>query len=171
MQHEPGAPEDLAEKRRQRRGHLAELGEDQHLLLLGRDHLGDLAQPRPLAAVGLRPGAVAQPLRRMVADLLEAHQGRQHEALARDALRVFELLGQFLHRLLVERGLLAAELAEGLDLGLVGQVGDDRLVGLQAPQDVRPHQLAQGAVGVVRLVGQAFRIGGELPWPSRAGRD
>ena len=85
VQDEPGATEDLAEKRRQRRGDLAELGEHQHLLLLGRDDLGDLAQPRQLAAVGLRPATIAEPLRRMIADLLEAHQGREHEAPALDA--------------------------------------------------------------------------------------
>ena len=109
-----------------------------------------LAQPRPLAAVVLGPGAVAEPLRRVVADLLEAHEKREHHASALDAFGVLELLGQLLDRLLVERGLLAAELAVRLDLGLVGQVGDDGLVGLQAPQDVRPHQVAQRAVGVVR---------------------
>ena len=67
-----------------------------------------------------------------------------------------KLLGQFLHRLLVERCLLAAELAEGLHLGLVGQVRNDRLVGLQPPQNVRPHQLAERAVRVVGPLRQTF---------------
>ena len=71
-------------------------------------------------------------------------------------VRVFEPLGQLFDGLLVERGLFAAELAEGLDLGLVGQIGDDRLVGLQTPQDVGPHQLAQRPVRVVRLARPGF---------------
>ena len=123
----------------------------------------ELAQARPLAAVVLGPGAVAQPLRRVVADLLEAHEEGEHQPLALDALGVLELLGQLLDGLLVERGLLAAELAEGLDLGLVGQIGDDGLVGLEAPQDVGPHQVAQRAVGVVRLVREALGVARELP--------
>ena len=109
VQDEAGPAENRAEERRQRRRRLAELGEDQHLLLPRGDHLGDLAQPGQLAAVLLGPGAVAQPLRGMVADLLEAHQNREHDAPALDALGVFELLGEILDRLLVERGLLAAQ--------------------------------------------------------------
>ena len=90
VQHQPGAAEDPAEECGQRRGHLAELGEHQHLLLPRGDHLGDLAQARQLAAVRLGPGAVAQPLRRMVADLLEPHQHRQHDALALDAVGLLQ---------------------------------------------------------------------------------
>ena len=156
VQDEAGPAEHGAEERRQRRGHLPELGEDEHLLLPGGDHLGDLAQPRELAAVLLGPGAVAEPLRGMVADLLEPHQEGEHDAPALDAVGVVELVGEVVHRLLVERRLLAAQRAERLHLGLVGQVGDDALVGLQAPQNVGAHQLAQRAVGIVRPVGEAF---------------
>ena len=62
-----------------------------------------------------------------------------------------ELGRQLVDRLLVERRLLARQVAERLHLGLVRQIGDDGLVGLQPPQDVRPHQLAQRRVRVVRL--------------------
>ena len=58
---------------REGRDDLAELGEDQHLLLAGGDDFGDIAQARPLAAVLLAPRAVAQPLRWMIAYLLESH--------------------------------------------------------------------------------------------------
>ena len=51
VQHQAFAPEDIAQKSRQRRGDLPELGEDQHLFLLGGDGLGDFGQPRELAAV------------------------------------------------------------------------------------------------------------------------
>ena len=71
----------------------------------------------------------------------------------------FELRGQLLDRLRVERGLLAAERAERFELGLVRQVRDHRLVGLQSPQNVWPHQFAQRAVGIVRPLRQAL---GEL---------
>ena len=37
-----------------------------------------------------------------------------------------------------------------------------RLVGLEAPQDVRPHQVAQRAVRVVRLVREALGVAREL---------
>ncbi len=73
-----------------------------------------------------------------------------------DAVGVFELVGEIVHRLLVKRRLLAAQGTEGLHLGLVRQVGDDALVGLHAPQDVGAHQVAQRSVGIVRPVGKAL---------------
>src|SRR5208283_6225526 len=81
-----------------------------------------------------------------------------------------ESLRQFLHGLLVKRCLRAAELAERLDLGLVGQIGNDRLVGLQTPQNIRPHQLTQRAVWIVGPVRKAlnkireFLGRAEQPW-------
>ena len=75
---------------------------------------------------------------------------------------VLQALFQVLHRLFVERRLLAAEAAIRLQLGLVGQVGDDRLVGLHAAQDVGPHQLAQWAVRIVLAVGKLLGVAREL---------
>ena len=43
-----------------------------------------------------RPAAVAQPLRRMVADLLEAHQEGQHDAPAADAVGIIQRARQLL---------------------------------------------------------------------------
>ena len=123
---------------------------------------GDLAQAGELAAVRFGPGAVAEPLRGMVADLLQAHQEGEHQAPPLHAVDLLELVGQVLHRLLVERRLLAAQGAEGLHLGLVGQVGDDALVGLEAAQDVGTHQIAQRRVRVLRPVGEALDEGREL---------
>ena len=71
-------------------------------------------------------------------------------------------VSQFLHRLLVEGGLLAAELAKRLHFGLVRQIRDHGLIGLQPPQNVGPHQLAQRAIGIVRPVGKALDEVGEL---------
>ena len=79
-----------------------------------------------------------------------------------DALGVFELADKIVDRLLVERGLLAAQQAERLHFGLVRQVRDDALVGLHAPQDVGAHQLAQRAVGIVRPLGELLDEAGEL---------
>ena len=76
VEDQAGAPKHRPKESRQRSGHLPELGEDEYLLLLGRDDLGDVAQAGPLAAVFLGPGAVAQPLRRVVTDLFEPHQER-----------------------------------------------------------------------------------------------
>lgn len=82
-------------------------------------------------------------------NLLDAHQERQHEALALYALGVSKLCGQLLHRLLIEGSLLAAELAKRFDVGLVRQVRDHCLVGLQSTQNVRSHEFAQRAVRIV----------------------
>ena len=108
MQNQPASAEDPTQMCRQGRCHLAELGEDQHLLLAGGDHLGDLAQAGPLAAVRLGPLAIVEPLRGVIADLLQAHQCRQHDALAPDAIGILQGFGQTRHRLGIEGSLLAA---------------------------------------------------------------
>jgi len=94
VQHEPGAPEHRAEKSGERLGGLAELREHEDLFLLGGDDLGDLAQAREFAAVRLGPRGVAQPLRGVVAELLEAHQERKDHPLAPDVPRLLERRGQ-----------------------------------------------------------------------------
>jgi len=124
--------------------------------LSGGNHLRDIAQARELAAVLLGPCAVTEPLRGMVADLLQPHEERQHDAPALHSIDVFEMVGQLLHRLLVKRRLLAAQGAEGFYLGLVGQVRDDALVGLEPAQDIGAHQVAERAIRVVLPVGKAF---------------
>ena len=108
------------------------------------------------------PTAVSQPLRRVVADLLEPHQERQHQALALNPLGFLKLLGQLFDRLLVEGSLLPAELAKRFHFGLVRQVRDHRFIRLQPPQNVGPHELAQWAIGIVRPVRKAFDEVSEL---------
>ena len=92
----------------------------------------------------------------MIADLLESHEEGEHDAPALDAVEVGDLAGKFLDRLLVERGLLAAQQAERLHFRLVGEVGDDALVGLEAAQNIGPHQLAERAVRIMRPHGEVL---------------
>src|SRR5437588_369307 len=49
-----------------------------------------------------------------------------------------------------------AAMADGLPFRFIRQTGDDRFVGLPPTQNIMPHYLAQGAVGIVRLRGQAL---------------
>ena len=98
----------------------------------------------------------------MVADLLQPHEKGQDDAPALYSIDLFELAGQFFHRLLVKRRLLAAQGAEGFHLGLVGQIGNDALVGLQPSQDIGAHQVAERSVRVMRPVGEAFDEGRKL---------
>ena len=53
----------------------------------------------------------------MIANLLQSHQERQHQAFTLNPFDPFKLSRQFLDRLLVERALFASELAERLDFG------------------------------------------------------
>src|SRR5262249_48056508 len=120
----------------------------------------------------LGPGGIAYPLRRMIADLLQPHQEGQHDAFALQALGRVERGGQLLNRILVERRLLATERAERLELSLVREVSDDRLVGLEPPQDVRPYQLAQWTEGASRRLAEAFYEARELlGGPQQSGID
>src|SRR3989442_1444174 len=99
----------------ERSGDLAELGEDEHFFLLRGNDFGDIAEAPPFSAVVFAPTTVSQPLRGVVANLLEPHQERQYQALSLYSLGIGKLFSQVLHRLLIERGLLAAELAISLD--------------------------------------------------------
>src|SRR5262249_44745893 len=119
-QHDAGPAEHAAEERGKWHRRLLKLGEDQHLLLARSDLLSDLAQAGELAAVVLGPGPVAEPLRGMIADLLETHQESQHESATLHAIDLLKLVGECLYGLLVERRLRARQQAEGLHLGLVG---------------------------------------------------
>ena len=67
------------------------------LVNLRRDDLGDLAQPGQFAAVRLAPRFIAQPLRRMIADLLEAHQRGEHDAATLHSVGSPELSRQIGH--------------------------------------------------------------------------
>jgi len=85
------------------------------------------------------------------------------KALARDAVfRRFEMRRQFLHGLLIQSGLSAAQMAEGPDLRFVGQIGDDAFVGFQAAHDIGADKGAQRRIGVMRLIFKIFNEAGKL---------
>src|SRR5208282_6334037 len=86
MKDEPWPPERRREQPLQGRNDLLELGEHQKLFLAARDGLADFPKALEFAAVVFVIGAVAQPLRRMIANLLEAHQQRQHQPPSRNPI-------------------------------------------------------------------------------------
>ena len=79
----------------------------------------------------------------MVADLLELHHGGQDQTPAFDSFGFVDPGQHVVDDRLVEGGLLAGQVAELLHLELVGKVGDDRPVGLEAAEDERPGDPAQ----------------------------
>src|SRR5260370_34049782 len=105
MQNETWPPEYRTEKGRERRRCLAKLGEDQRFLLPSGNDFCDVAQAAELAAVLLTPCTVAEPLRRMVADLLESHQERQNHTSALHSFGVLQRTAELSYGLLVERRL------------------------------------------------------------------
>src|SRR5215467_11675635 len=99
----------------------------------------------------------------MIANLLKPHEEGEDPALSLDAVGIMQPIRKIAHGLLVKRGLLAAERAERLYLGLVRQIGDNAPVGLHAAQDVGPDKLAQRTVGFgCALLAELFNVGGEL---------
>ena len=98
----------------------------------------------------------------MIADLLEAHEESEDQSLATNPIRCSNLVAQFVHRVLIQRGLFAGQLAPGLHLRLLRQVRDHGPVGLQTPQNVRAYEFSQGTVRIVLRCGQAFRVCAEL---------
>ena len=84
----------------------------------------------------------------MVADLLETHQRSEHETASAHALGLLGVGEELVDHLLVERCLLASEFGVGDLFDLVGQVGEQALVGLGASQDERLGEVAQAGSGV-----------------------
>ena len=73
----------------------------------------------------------------MVADLLEAHQSREHESSAADALGTRRGVDQFLDDRLVQGGLFTRERAVLGHFDLCRKIVDDALVALEPPQHER----------------------------------
>ena len=71
----------------------------------------------------------------MIADLFELGEQPQHLAVALAERCPLDRLQGVVDRLAVELGLLAAELHPFGELELFRQIGNDRFVGLQAPED------------------------------------
>lgn len=67
----------------------------------------------------------------------------------RNALAALDLRHHVVHDRLVERGLFACEVAVDLHLDLLGQVGDDRAVRLEAPQHEGPGDATERAGSLV----------------------
>jgi hypothetical protein len=155
--------EEAGQEGGQRLGGLAELREHQDLLLLRRHRLDDLSQSRKLAASRLVPGALARPVRGVVADLLEPHQIGEDQAAPLDALgEPRDGTPQLVDGPLIERGLPARQEAERLHLGLVRQVGHDRAVGLEPTQEIGLDQATERRVALGRALGQPLGERGEL---------
>ncbi len=101
----------------------------------------------------------------MVAHLLQAQHGGEHEPLALDALRAGDLLQHLVHHRLVEARLLSRERAPLRRLQLVRQVRHDRTVGLRAAEHERAREGQEPLGGV--LVSVALDRDSEL-LPERA---
>ncbi len=120
--------------------------------LPGERGLGDSsqgAQSLPLGVRGLQGAVVEEVATDGCRSALEPKERGEDRPATLDPLALFEDLRQIVDRALVEDGLDAGQRAEGGDLRLVGQVGDDPPVGLQAPEEVRAEQPAQRPVAVL----------------------
>ena len=85
----------------------------------------------------------------MVAHLLELGHRGQHQAAALDSFRCADAVQHVVDHRLIQRGLLRSQVADQIHLQLLGQVSDDRRVGLDAAQDERPGEASQSIRGVV----------------------
>src|SRR6266567_337484 len=150
VQDQSGPAEHTAEEFGQRADDLTKLRKYQDFLLTLRQFLANLRQPLKFAAVLGLIAVVASQLRWMVANLLQSHEIRKHNATPLDAVGSLNLVSEFSDRLLVERRLSFAQPAEGVDFRLLRQVGDDVLVGLEPAKYVRLDECTQRRVRIMR---------------------
>jgi len=106
----------------------------------------------------------------VIADLLEAHQRREHDAATLHPVGSLELSRQVGHRLLIEGRLFACQVAKRPHLGLVRQIGDDGLVVFRRRKMYGRTSARSGAYGLWgcderRLV----NVENAFPDPSRPG--
>ena len=92
-----------------------------------------------------RPPGLAQVVGRVVADLLEPGQQRQHQAAAGGLVGALDAVHRLAHQRLVEDHLLAGQPDHVVGLGLGRQLGRDAGVGLAAPQQERLDELGEPA--------------------------
>ncbi len=112
-----------------------------------------------------------QQLGGVVADLFELGHRGEHIAASGDPVRVLDPGHHVVDHHLVQRSLLGGETTVLLDLDLLGQVVDDRRIGLDATQDVgtgdRPQPLGRFGVAVLlhrdRIAGAEDLRGTEHP--------
>ncbi len=164
VQEEDFAVEGFLEVAAQQGAHLGKLGEDEGLVALGQSFFEHFFQAGQLAGAAGQAAAVADEVGGMVADLLELEESGEDQALAFDALRVFDLLQHLFDYSFVQRGLFAGQVAENFHLQFIGQVGDDGFIGLETTQDERLDDTLEGfsAVLVAVLLDGDGEVGAEI---------
>ena len=101
MQHKTGPTKYSGEKLRQRTTHRLKLREHQQLLLAFTDRLADRAKAQELTALGRIESVLIKKLIRVITELFQSHQHRQHQPLALDAIGVLQLFFDVVDELLV----------------------------------------------------------------------
>ena len=142
------------------------LGEDERRTVFGDHRRQDLVEQVELLGAPSEPdGArLLEELRRVVADLLEAGQQRQHQAAPGVVVGALDAVHRVAHERLVEHDLLAGQRQRVVGLGLGGQLGGDARVGLATPEQERLDQ-----VGELARLGR-HRAGLDRPGPDLAER-
>ena len=140
----PWRPNTLWRNCEKRARNLAKLRKNQHLFLALTQLVAELRQTLKLAALRRRKVARADQMVRMVADLLELHELGQDDSPAFDAVGIFKFLFKIAHGLLVKGSLFAAQRTKGRHLNLLGEVGDDALVGLERRKMYGPTRVRSG---------------------------
>ena len=146
-EHDFGA-QAFGEKRAEDVPHFGELGKNQGPLADGEDFLHHLREPGGLAGATLDRSAVAQVVRRVIADLLQPRQHRENQSAASDPRRTLHRTQHLVQHCLIESRLFTREVAVHDHLQLLGEVADDIRVGLEAPQQERLHEPAQPLAAV-----------------------
>ena len=135
--------ESLGDMAPQERAHLDELGEHERSFVDVDQLVDQLVEAGEFSRPAVQPGAVAESVGRMVADLLELGEGGKDDRSASHPDVLVGGVEQFVDDLLVQRGLLAGESGPGNLLDLVRQLRHELAVGLRTAQYERLRQRPQ----------------------------
>src|SRR5690606_31574977 len=117
--------------------HFAELSEDECFFAPGSNFLTERFETHEFSTVGCFVASGFRKLIRMVTDLFEAHEVSEDEPTPLDAGGLLQTFSQCVSRLLIEPRLGWSQTAKYFHFRLVRQIGDDRFIRLEAPQNVR----------------------------------
>ncbi len=144
--------EHVAQDGNEKIAHFFELGENERAFVIFDNRFEHIGEPQNFSRTigGLGRRFLKQ--RRMVDDLFEMREQREHMTVAGDAVGAFDLFHRGVYERLIERGLFPRQRAKDFVFHFFGEIPNDLRVGFDAAQDERRNDVSQPFFGFFVVV-------------------